>query len=129
LVKLCFPGRRPSDYNRYAGVLRYAEHKRWRPKELEAKLAETPNALAELSGQASRLEMRSPLRPSLYERGCEVIRAGKARGTFKPASLEPGELVLLIGEVGEDGKGVVRYIVPGQEAVLRRLIVSAARRE
>jgi hypothetical protein len=83
--------------------------------------------LAELSGRASRLRKRSPRRPSLYERGCEAIRAERVRGTFKPADVEPGEFVLLIGEVDEDGKGVVRYIVPGQEAILRRLIVSAAR--
>ena len=57
VVKLCFPGRRAADYHRYAGVLRLVEHEGWwHGSRFEHMLAATPNALAELSRRASRLE-------------------------------------------------------------------------
>ena len=127
LVKLCFPGRRPADYHRYAGVLRLAEHEGWGTGELERALAATPNALAKLSRRASRLGSPTPARHSLYERGRRLLEEAEPLGEFEadPAG-EPG-LVLLIGEVDEAGQGVVRRVVRGQDAVLRRLVVSIGR--
>jgi hypothetical protein len=100
-------------------------------QELKDKLAETPNALAALSGQDARLADGSSAQPSLYERGCALIRAGPSIGTLRPSKLEDmselkeTELVLLIGS----GDGVVCRVVQGQDAILRRLVVAIARAE
>ena len=126
VVKLCFPGRKASDYSRYAGVLRHAEHEGWSPTRLEAELARTPNALASLS-RPSSWRTRSPSRrPSLYELGRGLVEEAKPLGRFEVEEAEP-RLVLLIGQVGKHGEGVVRRVVTGQEAVLRRLLVAIAR--
>ncbi len=127
LVKLCFPGRRPADYNRYAGVLRLAEHEGWDTGELGGALAEPRATLAKLSRRSSRLGNPAPARRSPYERGRRLLEEAEPLGGFEadPAG-KPG-LVLLIGEVDEAGEGVVRRVVRGQDAVLRRLVVSIAR--
>jgi hypothetical protein len=127
LVKLCFPGRRPADYHRYAAVLRLAEHEGWGTKELEGALAEPRATLARLSRRASRLGNPAPARRSPYERGRGLLEEAEPLGEFEadPAG-KPG-LVLLIGEVDEAGEGVVRRVVRGRDAVLRRLVVSIGR--
>ena len=127
LVKLCFPGRRPADYHRYAGVLRLAEHEGWDAKELEGALAKPRATLAKLSRRVSRLGNPAPARRSPYERGRRLLAEAEPLGEFEAdPAWKPG-LVLLIGEIGKDGGGVVRRVVRGQDAVLRRLVVSIAR--
>ena len=127
LVKLCFPGRRAADYHRYAGVLRLAEHEGWNTKELEGALAKPQATLATLSGRSPRLENPAPARRSPHERGRRLLGKARPLGKFKPGGpVEPG-LVLLIGEIDEAGEGVVRQVVRGQDAILRRLVVSFAR--
>ena len=105
-------------------MLRHAEHERWNSKQLEAELAQTPNALASLS-RPYPSRTRSPSRGLLYQLGRKLVAKAKPLGRFEVEEAEPG-LVLLIGQVGEDGKGVVRQVVTGQEA-LRRLVVATAR--
>ena len=127
LVKLCFPGRRPADYHRYAGVLRLAEHEGWDAKELEGALAKPRATLAKLSRRVSRLGNPAPARRSPYERGRRLLAEAEPLGEFEAdPAWKPG-LVLLIGEIGKDGGGVVRRVVRGQDAALRRLVVSIAR--
>jgi hypothetical protein len=127
LVKLCFPGRRSADYHRYAGVLRLAEHKGWDTNQLEDTLAEPRATLAKLSGRSSRLKNPAPARRSPYERGGRLLGKARPLGKFKPDGPSEAGLVLLIGEITGTGEGVVRRVVRGQDAILRRLIVAIAR--
>ena len=127
LVKLCFPGRRPADYHRYAGVLRLAEHEGWDAKELEGALAKPRATLAKLSRRVSRLGNPAPARRSPYERGRRLLAEAEPLGEFEADPAWKRGLVLLIGEIGKDGGGVVRRVVRGQDAALRRLVVSIAR--